>query len=213
MSSSGIPVDARYGRSHGPYDMRPKRLGPKYAGLDVKEARRRRLRATVRVHARRVETALDKLRSRAARALTPDPAGALARRAAVREAEQEVRELDADGRVFTRRDTGAQVRTRDTLAAADPVLIAGRAADDRYEVECLTHRGDPLFFDDAGAAARAARRSHMWCEGCRQLGQALRPVRGRARIRTRTTLTTRTAARALARVHTRAARRRSNKRS
>ncbi|MDI3422436.1 hypothetical protein [Streptomyces luteolus] len=188
MSSSGIPVDAACDA----------RLGPKYAGLDVKDARRRRLRAIVRMHARRVETALDKLRSRAARALTPDPDGALARRAAVREAEQEVRELDADGRIFTRRDTGAQIRTRDTLAVADPVLLAGRA-DDRYEVECLTHRGDPLFFDDANAAARAARRSDVWCEGCRQLEQVLRPVRGRPRIRTRTA----TKARARARARTR----------
>ncbi|MFM9369201.1 hypothetical protein [Streptomyces sp. Da 82-17] len=173
MSSSGIPADAPYAR-----------LGSTYAGLDVKDARRRRLRASLKVHARRVETALDKLRSRAALALTPDPDGVLARRALVQEAEREVRELDAGGRIFTRRDTGAQVRTRDTLAAADPVLVAG-AADDRYEVECLTHRGDPLFFDDANAAARAARRSDVWCEGCRRLGQALHPVRGRARIRTR----------------------------
>ncbi|MDI3385888.1 hypothetical protein QIS99_06595 [Streptomyces sp. B-S-A8] len=191
MSSSGIPagvpVDVAYDA----------RLGPKYAGLDVKDVRRRRLRATLRVYARRVETALDKLRSRAARALTPDPEGALARRAAVREAEQEVREIDADGRVFTRRDTGAQIRTRDTLAAADPVLRGAGRADDRYEVECLTHRGDPLFLDDANAAARAARRSDVWCEGCRQLVQVLRPVRGRARIRTRTA--TRAWARARAR--------------
>ncbi|NBE54004.1 hypothetical protein [Streptomyces boluensis] len=142
--------------------------------VDTKHVRRRRLRAAAKVRARRVETALDRARFRAAQALAPDPEGVLARRDAVRDAEREVRELDADGRVFTRRDTGAQVRTRD-LAAADPVPHMSRS--DRYEVECLTHRGDPLFFDDAGAAARAARRSDVWCEGCRRLEQALRPAR------------------------------------
>lgn len=155
--------------------------------VDTSHARRRRLRATAKVRVRRVGTALDRVRSRAARSLTPDPDGVLARRAAVRDAEREVRRLDADGRVFTRRDTGVQVRTRDTLVATDespqaatfgpygmPSLSDG---SDRYEVECLTHRGDPLFFDDAAAAARAARRSDVWCEGCRRLQQALRPAR------------------------------------
>ncbi|MFC7309992.1 hypothetical protein ACFQVC_37970 [Streptomyces monticola] len=147
--------------------------------VDVKHARRRRLRATAKVRARRVETALDKVRVRAAQALTPDPDGMLARRVAVEDAEREVRELDATGRVFTRRDTGARIRTRDTLAAGE--LAPDADTSDRYEVECLTHHSDPLFFGDAGAAARAAKESDVWCGGCRQLAQVPHSVRARVR--------------------------------
>ncbi|MDG4857293.1 hypothetical protein P8605_03840 [Streptomyces sp. T-3] len=139
---------------------------------DHKNSRRRRLAATAKVRARRVETALDKARTRAAEALAPDPDVVLAHREAVRDAEREVRELEASGRVFNRRDTGAQVRMRDTGAQ-------GRS--DRYEVECLTHQGDPLFFDDAAAAARAAKQSDVWCEGCRQLAMSPHSVRRRMR--------------------------------
>ncbi|WP_327354228.1 hypothetical protein [Streptomyces sp. NBC_01304] len=142
---------------------------------DHKGSRRRRLAATAKVRARRVETALDKMRARAADALAPDPDVVLAHHEAVRDAEREVRELDATGRVFSRRDTGAQVRMRDTGA------LAGRS--DRYEVECLTHQGDPLFFDDAAAASRAAKESDVWCEGCRQLAMSPYSVRNRMRKR------------------------------
>ncbi|MBC9718672.1 hypothetical protein H9Y04_39715 [Streptomyces sp. TRM66268-LWL] len=153
---------------------------------DHKHARRRRLQASARVRARRVELALDRARTRAAQAISPDPESVAAHRQAAATAERALAELDAEGRVFTRRDTGARVVLRDKLATADaaPVHGAGRGeelGDDRYEVECLTHQSDPLFFGELTAATRAARHSDTWCEACRQLASTPHTVRARAR--------------------------------
>ncbi|SDL22476.1 hypothetical protein [Streptomyces indicus] len=153
---------------------------------DHKHARRRRLQATARVRAHRVELALDRARSRAAKALSPNPESVAAHRQAAADAERALAELDAQGRVFTRRDTGARTVLRDTLATAQGGQGHGAQGaqgrgDDRYEVECLTHQSDPLFFDELGEATRAARHSDTWCEACRQLAATPHTVRARAR--------------------------------
>ncbi|MFI6939107.1 hypothetical protein ACIBI4_07540 [Streptomyces sp. NPDC050418] len=145
---------------------------------DSKHARRRRLRATARVRAHRVEMALDKARARAAQAIGPHPESVAAHRQAAASAQRELAELDAQGRVFTRRDTGARVVLRDTQSTAG---AGASGSGDRYEVECLTHRSDPLYFEDAAAAQRAARHSDTWCEACRQLAATPHTVRARAR--------------------------------
>ncbi len=147
---------------------------------DHKHARRRRLQASARVRARRVELALDRSRARAAQAIGPNPQSVAAHRQAVATARRALAELDAEGRVFTRRDTGARVVLRDTQATSKSSKGAS-ARGDRYEVECLTHQSDPLFFDDATAATRAARHSDTWCEACRQLAATPHTVRDRAR--------------------------------
>lgn len=151
---------------------------------DHKYSRRKRLQATARVRARRVELALDRARTRAAQAIGPAPESVAAHRQAAATAERALAELDAEGRVFTRRDTGARVVLRDTLATAQgrPAKAEATSAHgDRYEVECLTHQSDPLFFDEIAAATRAARHSDTWCEACRQLAATPHTVRARAR--------------------------------
>ncbi|WP_199548566.1 hypothetical protein [Streptomyces sp. N35] len=164
---------------------------------DHKYSRRKRLQATARVRARRVELALDRARTRAAQAIGPAPESVAAHRQAAATAERALAELDAEGRVFTRRDTGARVVLRDTRAAAPGAAAPGAAprgapagaanaqgaseGGDRYEVECLTHQSDPVFFDELAAATRAARHSDTWCEACRQLASTPHTVRARAR--------------------------------
>ncbi|WP_415951288.1 hypothetical protein [Streptomyces sp. KLOTTS4A1] len=140
-------------------------------------ARRKRLQATARMRAHRMELALDRARTRAAQALSPDPDSVAVHRRSFASARRKLAELDAQGRVFTRRDTGARTVLRDTLG---PQPGRRPARTDRYEVECLTHRSDPLYFDDFTAAGHAARHSDTWCEACRQLA-ATHTMRARAR--------------------------------
>ena len=137
---------------------------------DDKKARRRRLKATAKARVHQATVLVDQARAKAAAAIAPNPERVSTRDAVAKMA------TDPDHAspvVFTRRDTGVQIRLSHTAP--------GPTGREHFDVECLTHHTGPEIFDTLARATRAAQHSERWCPQCDGLELVKPKVRARER--------------------------------
>lgn len=135
-----------------------------------KKSHRRRLKWTAQAKVHQAAVLVDQARARAAAAIAPDPERVNARVAVAKMAADPG---NAAPVVFTRRDTGVQIRLSQTGS--------DRTGNQRFMVECVTHHAGPEFFDTLNRASRSAQHSERWCGQCDSLDLVKPKVRDRER--------------------------------
>jgi len=135
-----------------------------------KKSRQQRLKSTAKAKMHQAAVLVDQARAKAAAAIAPDPERVNPRDAVARMATDPE---NAGPVLFTRRDTGVQIRL--SQSASD---LPGKR---RFVVECMTHRTGPEFFDTLNGATKAAQHPERWCPQCDGLDLVKPKVRARER--------------------------------